>query len=247
MSCIVEGSGLSKAFTDHVQQYMSSYPTKANFSPLPSSTYTSYTTAVSSQHAGYVTLAPVLQGLQGLIDSSNTDQGSNDKLKQGILSLRNDLSSAMITITTGRSGELGGLPSCGTTGASPKPDCCPTPDAAGGVGSMTDVIPGVYCDSSGCQVLKPLQTGPWNVDGALGGNVVVYEMNNQCQLTVNGCGTSDPSAASCDQFSCNGKTVDLGTCDIELVPNQLGWVPTVTFKEGTCAPATKSPLCSPPS
>ena len=50
---------------------------------------------------------------------------------------------------------------------------------------MTDVIPGVYCDGLGCRVLKPMQTGPWNVDGALGGNIVVYEMNNQCQLEIN--------------------------------------------------------------
>ena len=250
MSCIIDGDGLSTAFTDYVQQYMTDqrYPTTANFTPLPNSTYKSYVDAIDSQHDEYVTLKPVLQQLQGVIDSFSKDQGANAKVYQDISSQRDKLYTLVESyVDQGRKDEMAGLPSCGATGASPKPHCCPEPDSQSGeVPPMTDVIPGVYCDGLGCRVLKPMQTGPWNVDGALGGNIVVYEMNNQCQLEINdtdkSCGDTGVADKPCSQFTCGGTKYDLlQDCNIELVPNKLGLVPTVTFTNRTCAPMTPSP------
>lgn len=252
MSCILDNNKLTPAFTQYVSSYMTDqqYPTTGNFTPLPSTTFQSYNTAVDSQHALASTLQPVLGDLQSTIDTMATSSSATADHLTRVRKLHDTLNESVNSILQTRTEELS-LHQCGDK--APKPKCCPTPQpSTEQIETMDDVIPGIYCDVNGCIAHKPLQTGPWNVDGALGGNVVVYEMNNQCQLTVNGCDTGDdPSKAPCDQFSCQGKQVNLlDACDIELIGNNLGWVPTVTFKDGTCAPATKSPLsvaCSPPS
>ena len=252
MSCILDENTLTPAFTQYVRRYMTDqgFPTAGNFTPLPSTTYQSYTTAVDSQHALARTLEPVLGGLQSTIDAMASSSSATADHLGRVRKLHDTLNSSIDGILQTRTEELF-LPSCGDKASTPK--CCPTPrPSTEQIETMDDVIPGIYCDVNGCTAHKPLQTGPWNVDGALGGNVVVYEMNNQCQLTVKGCDTTDdPSRGPCDQFSCQGNPVHLlDACDIDLVPTKLGWEPTVTFTNGTCAPATKSPLsvaCSPPS
>ena len=245
MSCILDSAQLSTQFTEYVKSYLQTkkYPTQSQFSPLPTVTYHEYLTQVTTQHQQAHTLQPLLAGLQDKIGADQGQLAAAQAQQQAIETKRDVLVKEKITdLATTKAGDISGLPSCSTD--KPIKECCPVPDDASQQVNMDGVNPGVYCTPERCEVLKPMQTGAWQVQGAVGGSVVVYELNDKCQLTVNGC-TGAPTDLPCSQFRCtpdSDPTDLIENCDIALdQPTKLGYVPTVTFSGGTCRPATQSP------
>jgi hypothetical protein len=252
MSCILNSPSagaaqLSTQFKEYVKSYLQTqkYPTQSQFSPLPTAAYQDYLTQVTTQDQQAHTLQPLLAGLQQTISADQEQLTAAHAQRQAIEQRQGILTGAMTGLSKLRMNQLGGLPTCSADKPATK-ECCPAPDPQTKQVNMDDVNPGVYCTPERCEVLKPMQTGAWQVQGAVGGSVVVYELNDKCQLTVNGCpGAKAPIDIPCSQFRCTpgGDTTDLiETCDIALdQPTKLGFVPTVTFSGGTCRPATQSP------